>query len=396
MRSVLVATGLFLVGMAIFEVTMRPTPDDRMGVALILGLMAAGTVAAAQFLARHTRLAGSLRNTVIWLSLLSFLVVALGIGVASQQMFLSPHDLSLLLVFLGFGAAAALAFGLLVSRPLGEDLQRIAMTARAIADGELDARANVLREDEVGVLAAAVDEMADALEQATLDREAEERAQREFFAAAGHDLRTPLASLRAALEAVQDGVGGDPERFFTTMDGDISAMSRLVDDISELAKIDSGHGRSVPTEIDLTEIADEAISIFAPIAAKKAVSLDLDARERVMAFAGSHEISRVVRNLVDNAVRHAPSGTNVSVVVRNGDAAQLEVVDQGSGFSADLVDVAFERFSRGDQARHRATGGSGLGLAIARGYVTAYGGSISATVGKPGTVVFTLPKPGPN
>ena len=150
MRPLIAVTVLFAVGLGIFELAMSPSPDERMGVALILAVMAAGTVAAALLVTRGNRALLSLRHTLIGLSILSFAIVAIGLTIAGQQMFISGHDLSLLLVFLGFGLASAVVFGVLVSGPLTSDLQLISATARAIADGELSVRTGVRRGDEVG------------------------------------------------------------------------------------------------------------------------------------------------------------------------------------------------------------------------------------------------------
>lgn len=393
MRAILVAVSLTFAGLLVFELTMQPTGSERMGILLILSAMALGIVGAATLLPRLDRRTLSLRHTVIAVSVVSFVIVAIGMGTAGQQMFLSSHDLSLLFVFLGFGLAAALVFALLVSRPLTRDLERISSTASSIASGDLSARAGVDRSDEVGSLAKAVDDMALALEEARLKRERDERSRSELLTAIGHDLRTPLAAIRAALEAVQDGVGGSPERFYESMDRDLTALSQMVDDLFELTTIESGQRAFSADVIDLTEVADDVASSFAVVADKKHVRIGLASDERVMAVAGGAEMARVVRNLLDNAVRHCPDGGRVTVSVTNGPVARLSVIDEGDGFSEAFVGKAFERFSRDDETRARAGGGAGLGLAIAKGYVEAFGGEISARPGPPGEVVLTLPTP---
>ncbi|MFB3050730.1 MAG: sensor histidine kinase, partial [Acidimicrobiia bacterium] len=142
---------------------------------------------------------------------------------------------------------------------------------------------------------------------------------------------------------------------------------------------------------DLTEIADEAVEVFRPLAATKRVTLVLNVDERVTALAAPEGVARVVRNLLDNAVRHSPAGGEVVVSVSNGASAQVVITDDGEGFSDDFVKHAFERFSRPDGVRSRATGGAGLGLAIAQGYVSGFGGIIWAEPGPGGKVGFTLP-----
>ena len=117
----------------------------------------------------------------------------------------------------------------------------------------------------------------------------------------------------------------------------------------------------------------------------------LNVDERVTALATPEGVARVVRNLLDNAVRHSPAGGEVVVSVSNGASAHVVITDDGEGFSDDFVEQAFERFSRHDGVRSRATGGAGLGLAIAQEYVSGFGGTIWAEPGPGGKVGFTLP-----
>jgi signal transduction histidine kinase len=145
----------------------------------------------------------------------------------------------------------------------------------------------------------------------------------------------------------------------------------------------------VPT--DLTDVADEAIEALMPVAAKENVTLILDAPVRVIVPTGHEAISRVVRNLLDNAIRHAPEGTDVTVEVSNDRGATVVVVDEGPGFSEDFITHAFDSLTRSDSDRNRETGGTGLGLAIAKGFVTALDGEIWAEPGPGGTVGFRLP-----
>ena len=167
------------------------------------------------------------------------------------------------------------------------------------------------------------------------------------------------------------------------MESDVRALSGLVADIEELASIESPHRRFEPEAIDLTEIADDALSTFLPLSGSKKVTLSLDAGERVLASAGAREIGRVVRNLVDNAIRHSPQGGHVVVSVSNGVDASVEVTDDGPGFAEDYVDHAFDRFSRGDESRDRATGGAGLAWRSQR--------AMSAPLAEPSRRVRALP-----
>lgn len=391
MRLALGAAALVVLGVGVFSVVMQPTNTERIGMGLIFGLMAIGAAGAAVWLPRLARGNRSLRTTVMTLSVVSFLIVAVGMVAAGQQMFISTHDLTVLLIVVGFGVVAAVAFAVLVSGPLTGDLTLIAATASGIASGDLTKRTRITRADEVGDLAAAVDGMALALQEAERVRIRDDVVRREFFAAVGHDLRTPLASLQAALEALQDGLVDDSDRYLSSMKKDTEALTQMVEDLLLLARLESGVVQFDLESTDLTEIADEAVEVFRPLAATKSVTLVLNVDERVTALAAPEGVARVVRNLLDNAVRHSPAGGEVVVSVSNGASAQVVITDDGEGFSDDFVKHAFERFSRPDGVRSRATGGAGLGLAIAQEYVSGFGGIIWAEPGPGGKVGFTLP-----
>ena len=146
---------------------------------------------------------------------------------------------------------------------------------------------------------------------------------------------------------------------------DVEALSALVDDFFLLARIESGRFDLYPVAVDLTEIADEAVEALAPVAAASGVTLALAATARVRVQGNPTALGRVIRNLIDNAVRHAPSGSEVRVEVSADGRPSVTVVDEGPGFPAGFSAEAFERFTRADASRTRTTGGAGLGLAIA-------------------------------
>ena len=390
MRYPLAMLVLVTVGLVTFEVIMRPSAAERTEVAVIFGVMAVATVLAAVWIPKIARSRTRLRTSVILVAGVSFMIVALGLLVSAQRMFVSDHDLQLFLVVLIFGVMAASAFAVFVSQPMTRDLEAIAGLARRIASGTLAGHTGVERSDEVGTVSEAVDAMAGALRHAAEMRERDEEARRMFFAAVGHDLRTPLASLRAAVEALEDDVLGDQDRLVASIERDVAALSRLVDDLFTLARLDSGESEVRLSIVDLTELADEAIEILAPVAAVKGVRLRLVAQGRVSALAGEEEVGRVLRNVVDNAIRHSPAGGPVAVEVRDTPQPGIVVTDEGPGFPADFVDRAFDRFSRFDAARERSGGGAGLGLAIARSYVEAMGGRIAALPGPGGRVEIIL------
>lgn len=391
MKAVLWFSAAVLVGLALFEVTMQPSPNERVELLLIFLAMAVLAAVAAIALLRWASLSTSIRVTLVVLALASFLIVAGALVVAANQMFLSRHDLTLTLVVLGFGIVAGLGFAVAVARPMTADLRQMADTADRVAHGDLTAETGVRRRDEVGRLAESLDAMTRKLATAEAQRQHDETSRRQFFAAVGHDLRSPLASLQAALEALQDGVAPDPDRYLASMERDLTTLRALVDDLFLLARIESGTYPMEPVPVDVSELADEALDTLRPVANREGVRLRLNATGSVVVPAGPEALGRVLRNLVDNAIRHAPHNSEVVVEVRNGTGATVTVVDDGPGFDPGFVDAAFERFTRADPARSRDTGGSGLGLAIAQGFVAALGGEIWAEPGPGGRVGFRLP-----
>ncbi len=391
MRGLLWAVAAIVIGLALFEVTMQPTAADRAQLAVIFTVTAAVGLLATTVLPRLARRWTTIRFTVIAVAVTSFLIAATGLIVAAEQMFISGHDLTLLLVVLGFAFVASVGFAVAVAGPLMWDLDRVANAADRVGDGDLTVRSGVRRGDEIGRVAGAFDAMTDALEDAADQRNLDEESRRRFFAAVGHDLRTPLASLLAAIEALEDGVAPDPARYLHSMERDVAALSALVDDLFLLSRIDSG-SISIPSEpVDVTELADEAIEVLRPVANRAGVTLRLDADRRTVVPGGTEAVSRALRNLIENAIRHAPPGSEVVVEVRSATGATVRVLDQGPGFDPGFIDHAFDRFTRADDARSRDTGGSGLGLAIARGFVDALGGEIWAEPGPGGKVAFHLP-----
>ena len=249
----------------------------------------------------------------------------------------------------------------------------------------------VARSDEVGVVAGAMDIMVARLHSAEEAAAAATQERRRFLASISHDLRTPLASLRAAVEALQDGIADDEARFYKTMGNDIDLLGGLIDNLFLMTRLEAGEVSLEMLPIDLAEVADEAVEAMTPLAAKSSVALVLEANATVRAVGDPHALSRVVRNLIDNGIRHAPKDSTVSVRVENRTGATVQVRDEGAGFPEEFVRDAFASFTQADPARSRAGGGAGLGLAIAKALVEAHGGSIWAKPGPGGVVGFDIP-----
>ena len=226
-----------------------------------------------------------------------------------------------------------------------------------------------------------------------------DRLRRNLIAWAGHDLRTPLASIHAIVEALADGVVDDPEtvdRYLCTVSREIDSLSRLLDDLFELAQLEAGGLRLESRPNSLSDLLSDTLESFSELAVQQGITLggraDSDVDPVMM---DARQIGRVLSNLLGNALRHTPSGGAVyAQATRTAEGVQVEVRDTGEGIDAADLPHVFEHFYRGDKSRSRATGGSGLGLAIAAGIVEAHGGHIGAEsgVGQGTRVWFTLPR----
>lgn len=380
-RLIVMAIGLVVLGLVVTETAMQPSAEERIVLGSIYAVTAALTVL--MFMVGRRMRYGSLQVAVQVASIGVGVVTGVTVLLAAQTMFLSDHDRNLVLLALALGTALGVSLAVAIGSSLGADLDRLGATARQIASGDLTARTGVDRRDELGMAAVAVDEMADRLEAAEEER-------RIFLASVGHDLRSPLASMQASIEALEDGLASDPERYLRGIANDTEHLARLVDDLFLLSKVEAGRLELTPEPIDLIELADGAVEAASAFASRHGVSIQTNAQSSTEIDADGMAISRVVRNLIDNAVRHSPEGGLVIVdVTSHADLAVLRVIDEGPGFDPSVRDSAFDRFVTADPSR---AGGAGLGLAIAKGIVTAHGGQIAIEDGPGGRVAVTLPR----
>ncbi|MBI3507736.1 MAG: PAS domain-containing protein [Proteobacteria bacterium] len=224
-----------------------------------------------------------------------------------------------------------------------------------------------------------------------------ERMRREFVANVSHELRTPVASIRGFAETLRDGAKDDPEHrddFIGSIVAESEHMGRLVDDLLDLAAIESGRRAPSKSEVALEELAAEALEQLKPIAKKRGVTLVLETSAGARVQADRGQLRQVFTNLLDNAVKFNRDGGRVAVrVSKESGSARVTIEDTGLGIpEADLPRI-FERFYRVDKARTRELGGTGLGLSIVKHIVEAHGGEVSASSveGRGSTVSFTLP-----
>jgi signal transduction histidine kinase len=364
---------------------------SRWGIAFGAVALSIGTAALAVVLRIGVRRSRSLRRHVLAVLFAAHAIGAAAAVTAARLMVLDEGELG---PVLGISALTALfSVGLVVvaTAPLVRDVRRLEATVRRLETGDRTVRTGLDRLDELGHVAQALDELTARLDQLERERAANEDARRSLLTNIGHDLRTPLAALRAALEALTDGVAPDPARYLRSMQRDVDALAGMIDDLFLLARLEAGRLDLHPTTVDVAELADDAVEALGPTAAARGVRLVLDTAGAVPVRANAAAVSRVIRNLLDNAVRFAPAGSEVRISIERHPVPTVRVVDGGPGFPPGFAVHAFERFSRPDDHRSRADGGTGLGLAIARGLVDAHGGRIWIEDPPGGRVAFQLP-----
>jgi signal transduction histidine kinase len=304
-------------------------------------------------------------------------------------MFQSEHDVVVMAIVVGT-TLVALGAAILLLRGITRPIDALNATAHEIAAGDLAARARPSGVAETDELAESFNTMAESVE-SLFD------ARRQLVAWASHDLRTPLASIQAMLEAIEDGVSTSDE-YLPELQNQVSRLSQLIDDLFELAMIDASALSLEYDEVRVGDLIATCVRGFAgeADAAGVALTTEVEAPERTV-YCAPDKIERVVMNLLVNALRHTPSDGAVSVKAEyDDDLLRVTVDDSGDGLSAEAREHAFDQFFRGDDAR--STPGAGLGLAIARGLVEAHGGTISAANNADGgaSFSFTVPVAGPH
>jgi signal transduction histidine kinase len=342
---------------------------------------------------------GGVRPRLMLAHLAVLAIVFANIVVTAWLMFISPHDLGLLGLLLAFSAVVAFAFAALTAEHVLRAVREIAAAAREVAGGKLGVRVAANGPDELAGLARDFNAMAERLETSDRMRREMEAARRHLFAAISHDLRTPLASIRAMVEALNDGVVTDAEttqRYVRTVLGEVHRLSGLIDDLFELSRLDAG---ALTLQIEpgsLHDLVSDTLEAMQVQAAEKGLRLRGEVAEDLPpVLMDMARIQRVLLNLVQNAIRHTPpDGTILLEAEEEPTTVRVDVVDSGEGVAPEDLPHIFERFYRGEKSRVRGQGGTGLGLAIAQGLVEAHGGRIWAqsAPGQGARFSFVLPK----
>jgi signal transduction histidine kinase len=354
--------------------------DDAVAMAAwaVAAAAAAGAAGAAALWGLRRR---SIVAQVATVALTSVAAVAAGAYVSAAEMFFSKHDLGSVAVVL----VAAGTVGLIVAMILGQRVARASAKLREatllIGSGELFRTEDVPSAAEFDSLAKRLEEMSTKLHDARDRERALDASRRELIAWVSHDLRTPLAGIRAMAEALEDGVVVDQEtveRYHRAMRVETDRLSDLVDDLFELSRINAGALRLHMERASLGDLVSDALSASAATAGARGVRLEghltTEAPELNLSVP---EIARALRNLLENAIRHTPGDGTVTVEAGMDDErAYISVADACGGIPDADIGRVFDVAFRGGAARTPDDGGAGLGLAIARGIVRAHNGDI--------------------
>lgn len=361
---------------------------------ILISVAAAAAVAAAAVgLLRGPVRSVRAATTVVVLA--GVLGVAGGVAGTGAAMFLSGHDLSVLLVVTTVSAMLAAASAVLLGRAIVGAASGLAGAARAIGEGTAYSGGALPpglipppRE-----LVALDAELAAASHRLTASREREralERSRRELTAWMSHDLRTPLSGIRLMAEALADGVVTDEatvNRYHAQLAGEAKRLASMVEDLFELSRIRAGALALTMAPVSLTDLVSDALAAASPVAGAKGVRLTGRAGSDLPPVRGSTpELARVLHNLLSNAIRHTPPDGTVEVIGAADDgAAYVEVLDSCGGIPPDDLPRLFEVAFRGSASRTPGSDhGAGLGLAISRGLVEAHDGEISIANAGPG------------
>jgi len=405
LTGVLAAFGLTL---AMIALLMNPPAGDLISLGTLLG--GTGLVSAMVGYLSH-RLGWWRRFRSLAAALtLSYLLAAgltlLNVWVTARLMFLNLHDFYLATLLLVFASLISVSFGYFISATITQALREVLDAAEMLSRGDYSTRIPERGRDEVAMLARTFNQMVTRLEAAAIAERGLEETRRNLVAWASHDLRTPLASLRAMIDALAEDVVEDPQtvkRYLKQSQGEINRISRLIDDLFELAQIDAGRLEIRGEPASLTDLISDTLEGFGVRAQMAGLELTGRAGSGIdPVWMAPESIGRVIANLVENAIRYTGPGGHVWIgaELENG-FVHVQIKDDGAGIPQTDLPHIFDRFYRGEASRTRqgyqdGARGAGLGLSIAQGIVAAHGGTIWAE-SKPGAgavLHFTLPKNG--
>lgn len=333
---------------------------------------------AAGYLLRHR----SIRWQLGLVAVVAVLSVLAGVLALANRMLISDRDLNAISLVVGVSALTATLVAALLGAALVRWSEALQAGVRSLGRGSTYV-APMRGPREFQALAAELEATQARLEESRERERRLEVARRELVSWVSHDLRTPLAGMRAMTEALEDGIAADPARYRHQIRADVDRMTRMVDDLFELSRIHAGVLELTSELLPLGDLVSEALASAEPVARARGVRLGGDVEAGVLVLADPGGLSRVLSNLLSNAVRHTPSGGAVEVLGRRcDDGVELTVSDGCGGIDPADLERVFDLAWTGAPARtpgEVAAGGSqaGLGLAIVKGIVEAHGGEVT-------------------
>ena len=318
-------------------------------------------------------------------------VLTAGMVSAFNAMFISARDLEVMWYVLAVASAVAVSIALVLGSRVSRNAKALADAARSIGRGESPGIHSPVMSHELATLAAELESSSRMLEVSRQREAAVENARRELVSWISHDLRTPLASMRAMTEALEDGMAADVPGYYRKIITQTDQMALMVNDLLELSKIQAGTLRLKAEPLDLYDLASDAIADLAPLAVRRNIALDGGGDRECLAVADGPSMGRAVRNVVLNAILYSSPGSRVTVEVgRDGDDAMISVTDGCGGIADEDLAHLFETGWQKNPSRNRsamdaggteAAGadyrGAGIGLSMVAGIVRAHDGTVS-------------------
>lgn len=395
--------GALAVSLMIIIANLQPPQNDVMLLFFFMSLSGSASVILVYILYRTGLLASfsSVRWTLLASILLLALLIILNVSLTAQLMFISVHDLTLTIALLIFASIVSIISVYLISNAWIERIAMLERTAEQVAQGDFTARLPMQGQDELARFAVIFNRMITSLATLEQERHQVEQTRRDLIAWVSHDLRTPLASVRAMNDAMLDGIVSDSEtmmRYTETIQRELTHLSTMIDDLFALTQMDAGNFKLIRETISLRDLISDTLISMRARAEHDGIILEGVVEPEVdIIDVAPDKIQRVIYNLIDNALRHTASGQRVLLEARRQHESITVSVWNAAVIPAKDIPHLFTSFFRGEQSRTQWKSGqrsTGLGLAIVRGFVEAHGGHIDVTsTPQDGTkFTFTLPQ----
>ncbi|HZY45975.1 MAG TPA: HAMP domain-containing protein [Anaerolineae bacterium] len=313
-------SGVLITAVVTIEVVMRPPAKDLNVIIGYMIISSLGSLGAGYVLYRFGwwRWSGHIFFTLTLGVVIQAIVVFFNVWLTARSMLINQHDLDLTSMLLLFGIGIGIAFGAFAAASLTQRITQLRHAARSIASGDLSTRVDVKGHDELAELGTTINSMTTQLEASAQKQKELDHMRRDLIAWASHDLRTPLTSIRVVVEALADGVVDDPDsrqRYLASLQADVRSLSRMIDDLFEIAQIDAGGLKLDLIPCSLHDVISDVLTRMRALADARQITLDgrVDPALQPVQI-DPPKFERVLVNLIDNALRHTSAGGRVEVL----------------------------------------------------------------------------------